>query len=1152
MELPSRILVVDSDTQAAKSVHEVLTRQGYAVACVGSAEAALEHLSRYQCDLVLIASDLENQTGEDHSGYEACARIRERQGPLLPILMLSLESDADAVQRSYDAGADDVLKPTHHPALVLKVRGYLRGKALHNDLLQTREQAQARVRDMALLNEISRDWSLIAEPRPFYRMVTQRLGLLIEASICFIALYRSDNDTLEAAIPGHGLPDDVLRELRLANGSRLWTLENARAYISTDPRNDARLPEGLAETLRAESIVLVPMLSEGALVGLIAAANKPVAFTEADVQTLSIFAGPAATFLRSRQIYDAQRRHVARLERLPVMMGSMAAATSRATLLELTTSFLQTELGYEAVGFYAPSDDAESRVECVTVTGAWEPGAAVADQERLRWTLGSGIAIQSSASAGAVDLAVAVGVGVHAQGVLKVRRAGGAPEKDEVALLTTIAGQLGLALQRAESISKTERIAKQMATLYDLALETGPLRDLKRLFVEATEEVGRLINAEHVSALRFHAEDGTLRFFAAWARDQAVEHPSEPVFRLGEGVAGRVARDWLPAMVNDVEAGSDFVNPNERNPVSRIMCVPLVYFDPEKAEPALFAVMNASRQAGAPRFTHDELDYVQRFASQLSVAVANAMAYAAERARSDQLALVNAVIREIGGSLSKDRIVEAAVRRIHESFQLSLVMIAAPEADAGLAHAVMVAGPEPTRLLRQDYPLGGGFIGRTLRDKQTILFTDPAKDPDYVPLLDSTACALTIPILSGEEVAAVLHLEADARGAFGRSEVITLQTLADGIGIILRNAQLYGALEETNTRLVELDRLKSEVVNVVAHDFRSPLAGVLGHAEILATSLEGERRDSANSIIQSATHMANLVDKTLETTRLETGRFPLDFDLADLTTIIRGVITRLPPDPAHPLTTDAPEDPVPVWADEGRLGEVIENLLSNAAKYSPRGGPVALRMQLSDDSVTVSVKDRGLGISPDDMARLFRPFSRIRNPGTAGIQGSGLGLYICDSIVRAHGGRLSAESQPGRGSVFSFTLPVYGAAAQTRQPVILIASDVVTRRDVERTALELGYAVEEVRDGVAVVESAVRLRPAAIIVDRILPRLKAEEVAERLRDFPGTAQIPLFVLDSELESGAETAAAPFSLRLQKPIDRSRLQAALQALQSPAS
>ncbi len=1146
-ELPSRILIVDdASRQTMRGIHDALTLEGYSVTSVGSGEAALDHLAKYPCDLVFLDTQLAGT-----SGYDVCARIREREGPLLPILMLSVEGDSDAARKSYMAGADDLVRLADHSALVLKVRGYLRGKALHYDLLQTREEAQARVRDMALLNEIGRDWSLIAEPRPFYRMVTQRLGLLIEASICFIALRHPETDSLEAAIPGHGLPDDVLRNLRLAHSSRLWTLENARAYISNDPQNDTRLPDGLAAALRAESIVLVPLLSEGTLVGLIAAANKPVAFTEDDVQLLSIFAGPAATFLRGRQIYDAQRRHVARLERLPSLMGSMASAASRASLLELTTSFLQTELGYEAVGFYAPAGDEERRIECVTVTGAWEPGGAVADEERLRWALGSGVALQSAAEGGAVDLAIAVGAGVHAQGVLKVRRAGGAPEKDEIALLTTIAGQLGLALQRAESIAKTERLAGQMATLYDLALETGPLRDLKRLFVEATEEVGRLINADHVSALRFHPDDETLRFFAAWARDAAAEAFSEPVFRLGEGVAGRVARDWLPAMINEVDdASGDFVRPNERNPVFRIMCVPLVYFDPEKSEPALFAVLNASRHARSPRFTHEELEYVQRFASQLSVAVANAMAYAAERARSEQLALVNAVIGEIAGNLSRERILETAVRRIHASFRLALAMIAEPDPDAGLAHAVTVAGAESERLLRQDFPLGSGIIGRTLREKRTILVTDVSKDPDSVPQLESTACTLSIPILSGGEVAAVLNLESDTPGAFGRSEVMTLQTLADGIGIILRNAQLFGALEETNKRLVELDRLKSEVVNVVAHDFRSPLAGVLGHAEILETSLEGERLQSAQSIIQAATHMAKLVDKTLETTRLETGRFPLDFALADFTAIVRSVLARAPADPAHPLTTEVMEDPVPVWADQDRLAEVLENLVSNAAKYSPKGGPIAVRVRVANDTVAVSVEDRGLGISPADVAKLFRPFSRIRNPATAGIQGSGLGLYICESIVRAHGGRLWVESEPGHGSVFSFTIPVYGVAAQTRLPVVLVASDERTRRDVRRIAEELGYAVEEAGDGVALVETAVRLRPAAIIADRILPRLRAEEVAERLREFPGTAHIPLFLFDSE--EGPEPAEAFFSVRLRKPVDRARLQEALQSLQAAAS
>ena len=127
--------------------------------------------------------------------------------------------------------------------------------------------------------------------------------------------------------------------------------------------------------------------------------------------------------------------------------------------------------------------------------------------------------------------------------------------------------------------------------------------------------------------------------------------------------------------------------------------------------------------------------------------------------------------------------------------------------------------------------------------------------------------------------------------------MITLQTLADGIGILLRNAELYATLEHTNARLVELDRTKSELVNVVAHDFRAPLAAILGWAELLTGEAESppeEQRTRAQAIVSAASRMAGLMDRTLETTRLETGQFAFDFRLVDLATRIREAASQLP------------------------------------------------------------------------------------------------------------------------------------------------------------------------------------------------------------------------------------------------------------------
>jgi len=398
-------------------------------------------------------------------------------------------------------------------------------------------------------------------------------------------------------------------------------------------------------------------------------------------------------------------------------------------------------------------------------------------------------------------------------------------------------------------------------------------------------------------------------------------------------------------------------------------------------------------------------------------------------------------------------------------------------------------------------------------------------------------------------VAAVLYVEGDRPFAFDRGQVITLQTLADGIGILLRNAELYGTLEHTNARLVELDRTKSELVNVVAHDFRAPLAAILGWAELLAG--EGgepgeEQRARAQAIVGAASRMAGLMDRTLETTRLETGQFAFDFRLADLASRVREAASQFRSDPAHPVVVDVPDEPMPVWADAERIAEVVENLLQNAVKYSPGGGEVRLTLKRERETAIVSVSDRGIGIDPGDLPKLFRPFSRLRDRRSSGIEGFGLGLSICERFVRAHGGRFEVQSRPGEGSTFSFTLPLFGALAQSRAPVIVVAtSDAGTRRDVRRTAESLGFTVLEVQDGVEAVEAAARLRPAALVLERILPRLRADEVAERLASQPATRELPILLLGT-----AEDAAGRFRECLPHPLDRRMLQAALERLGAP--
>src|SRR5260221_1672309 len=266
-----------------------------------------------------------------------------------------------------------------------------------------------------------------------------------------------------------------------------------------------------------------------------------------------------------------------------------------------------------------------------------------------------------------------------------------------------------------------------MAVLYDLALETTALRDLRPLFIKAAEETGRLINADHTSVLRFDPADGWLEVFAAWRRESAGERYASPIFRIGEGVAGRVALDRLPAMVNDPGERPDFVE--RPNPVARLMCVPLVYY--EKDEPALFGVLNATRRPGALPFVQEDLEYLTRFAGQLSIAVANSMAFAAERERSEQIAVVNAVMREISGTLSPERILETAVNRIHEAFQYPVVTITVADPDGG-AYRIAAVATRDRRALPGRVAAKEGSVGGRDREEKRQKHTHPGAARDYL------------------------------------------------------------------------------------------------------------------------------------------------------------------------------------------------------------------------------------------------------------------------------------------------------------------------------------------------------------------------------------------------------------------------------------
>jgi signal transduction histidine kinase len=241
------------------------------------------------------------------------------------------------------------------------------------------------------------------------------------------------------------------------------------------------------------------------------------------------------------------------------------------------------------------------------------------------------------------------------------------------------------------------------------------------------------------------------------------------------------------------------------------------------------------------------------------------------------------------------------------------------------------------------------------------------------------------------------------------------------------------------TALKEAEALKDEFLGLVAHELRHPVAVLSGLAETLlqdertgTVRLTAWQREALQGIDQAAFHLVRLTDELLDAARLQAARLELAREPTDLVALCRRVVARFQRTaPGRILSFETPLDHLVAEVDPERIEQVLDNLLSNALKYSPEDGPVRVMLRRSADApmALLSVSDRGIGIPAQQQARIFERFERADNSRAYGIGGTGLGLYLSRALVEGHGGRIWFESVEGQGSTFTFTLPLASEGA---------------------------------------------------------------------------------------------------------------------------
>jgi signal transduction histidine kinase len=239
------------------------------------------------------------------------------------------------------------------------------------------------------------------------------------------------------------------------------------------------------------------------------------------------------------------------------------------------------------------------------------------------------------------------------------------------------------------------------------------------------------------------------------------------------------------------------------------------------------------------------------------------------------------------------------------------------------------------------------------------------------------------------------------------------------------------------TREREADRLKSEFISVVSHELRTPLTSILGYTELLLARqfAPAEQREFVQTVYDEANHLSKIVEDLLGVSRIEAGSMRLNQWVVSVRQMVNELMAQLNVQLTnrHRLVIDVPPQIPPAYVDRDKVKQVLFNLLTNAVKYSPRGGEIILSVQQAEalpddhppgDFLLIRVSDQGIGIPPEDLPRIWERFYRVDNSNTRRIGGTGLGLSIVKGLVELHGGRIWAESEHGKGSVFSLTLPI--------------------------------------------------------------------------------------------------------------------------------
>ncbi|MBC7225968.1 MAG: GAF domain-containing protein [Thermoflexales bacterium] len=981
-----------------------------------------------------------------------------------------------------------------------------------------------------------------------------------------------------------------------------WCTANAKARIALDVGVEAiRFDNPLLPHTRSE--MALPLISRGRVIGAMTIqSDRPAAFTEEDITALQTMADQLATAIENARLFAETSQSLTETRELFEASRAIGAATS------------QTEVAQALIGYAARAGldlarilliDTPEKPTHVVMGEHWAVDGRPVHPYGTRIPLadfGLRPFVQPTETFAVEDIyadprmdaqartllevvrlrsfaLVPISIGGRILGALLIGRDTPSTYPERLLRnLWTLCGQAAIAMENLRLLEETRRRARELEAINEIGRTISSVLDPQALVRQIVDITKSRFGYYFIGILL--AEDRHLVFedgSTIGNTDRRLPPRSLTLDINRPGIATDAARLGQPVLVNDVMSDPRFITVPELSATRAELVVPI------EVKGRVIGVLDVqSDRAGA--FTPADVLLLTSLASQAGVALENARLFAETEAEARRRALISEVLQVAAATMDPYELLRRAAAVVAQRLEMPVAILEWDAAADGLRVAAAVnhlgAGfplPPPSALVmdrQRAKPLVDALFSpdvTVLRDIPRIAaggrMTAVARE---LGLLDAALAPL---VIRGQPLGLLVLARQPGHPPIDEGELEFLRIIAANLSVAWENARLYQEAVETAERLKEVDRLKSQFLANMSHELRTPLNSIIGFSRVILKGIDGpiteQQRQDLEAIFNSGQHLLGLINDILDISKIEAGKMELAFEPTDLQEIIRGVMSTavaLVKDKPIELQQSVPADLPTITADSRRVRQVLLNLVSNAAKFTDQGF-IRVEARVDGDYVVISVSDSGIGIPPEKLPNIFEAFTQVDASPSRKYGGTGLGLTISKSFIELHGGKIWVESELGKGSTFTFTLPIQGPPAKAEakpeevpppaeatspapeQPgrVVLCVDDdegVITlfRRYLDKQ----GYRVVGLSDPFRVVEEARRIRPFAITLDVMMPGKDGWQVIQELKADPETRDIPVIMctIVAEKGRGLSLGAADY---LVKPILEQDLLAALDRL-----